>query len=158
MRQFVVIAPIETVTVGRSYAVTSFPLHVTHVPPFHVRDEDAIAEQIAREASATERFDIVGESTKFFGPNADIPVTLVSPEPSRAIHLTLIEQLQPLDWIPLEIRYSKGGFVAHITKTQQSEFEVGARAVVESFALVELGEIASVTSIHPLHMSRVNAL
>lgn len=154
MRQYVVIAPIESISVGDIYAVESFPLHVTLVPPFVVRNDDQIAGVIAGAAAATSSFAIVGESTSWFGVNRDIPVTLVSPEPSHTIHTMLIRKLATLGWTPLQDSYSGNGFVAHVSQTENSEFEVDARVTVEEFALVELSEAATVLSRYSLRSTR----
>jgi len=76
----VIVAPLESLTVGTSFAIPRFPLHVTLVPPFRVDCElpvlIAAVKVVARE---TERMlaEVIGQEQ--FGPGADIAVALIRP-------------------------------------------------------------------------------
>jgi 2'-5' RNA ligase len=146
---YVVIAPIGLIAPGETYSADSFPLHVTVVPPFIARDKDQVEEIMASVASATSAFRVVGQSHAWFGPEADVQVTLISPEPSATIHSLAISKLAASGWAPIEPKYSGSGFLPHVTRTGIAEFTVGDCATLEKLALIEMTEPPTVRTIFP---------
>jgi 2'-5' RNA ligase len=148
--QLVVIAPLTALRMGDHFAVAHFPLHVTLLPPGEFVGSAELTRIVAEVADTKDSFDVRGTATALFGPHADIPVTLVRIEPARRLHLDLYRAVGKLGWLPRDPQYSGPGFIPHVTATVASSLAVGASLRVTELAVVEVGERATILSLHRL--------
>ena len=152
MKPLVIVAPLESLTVGTSFATPRFPLHVTLVPPFRVDCElpvlIAAVKVVARE---TERMlaEVIGQEQ--FGPGADIAVALIRPiESVLNAHSRLIEALMPLGWSAKEPHYNGEGFRPHITDTHERHVRLGERSRLGEIAIIEMLDLPTVRATYKL--------
>jgi 2'-5' RNA ligase len=148
--QLVVIAPLTALRVGDHFAVAQFPLHVTLLPPGEFVSAAELTRIVAEVADTADSFDVRGTASALFGPHADIPVTLVRVDPARGLHLDLYRAVEKLGWLPRDSQYSGPGFVPHVTATAATSLAVGASLRVTELAVVDVGERATILSLHRL--------
>lgn len=140
MKHLVIVAPLEFVTAGTSFATSRFPLHVTLLPPFRVDCELPVLITAVKVVSReTERMlaEVIGQEQ--FGPGADIAVALIRPiESVLNAHSRLIEALMPLGWSAKEPHYNGEGFRPHITDTGERHVRLGEQFLLGEIAIIEM--------------------
>ena len=152
MRHLVIVAPLEPLTVGASFARARFPLHVTLVPPFCV-DCELPALTAAMEGVSLETERMLAEVTghEQFGPDADIAVALIHPIASvLKTHSRLTEALTPLGWAAKEPHYNGEGFRPHITGNDERHIRLGEQFLLSQIAVIEMLDLPTVRATYRL--------
>ena len=152
MKHLVIVAPLESLTVGASFALSRFPLHVTLVPPFRVDCElpalTAAMEAVSRE---TERMLAEVSGDENFGPHADIAVALIRPVRSVLnAHWRLTKALMPLGWAAKEPHYNGEGFRPHITGNDERRVRLGEQFILGEIAIIEILDLPIVRATYRL--------
>lgn len=148
----VIVAPLEPLTVGESFVVSKFPLHVTLVPPFRVECDwlelSAVVEAIADD---TDRLmaDVIGQEG--FGPDSGIMVSLIrATDFLLNVHSVLTEALRPLGWAAQEAHYNGSGFRPHITGNNERHVVRGENFILGEMAIVEMLDLPTVRATYRL--------
>ncbi|TFD49300.1 hypothetical protein E3T55_11615 [Cryobacterium frigoriphilum] len=152
MKHMVIVAPLEPLTVGESFVVPKFPLHMTLLPPFRVECDwlelSAVVEAIA-DGTGCLVVDVVGQEG--FGPGGGIMVSLVRATDSLLnVHLGLTEALRPLGWTAQEADYNGSGFRPHITGNNEEQVLRGQHFILGEMAIVEMLDLPTVRATYQL--------
>lgn len=146
MKHLVIVASLESLTVGASFARSRFPPHVTLVPPFRVDCELTTLIAAVKEVSRkTEGLlaEVIGHEQ--FGPDVDIAVALIRPiESVLNAHSRLTEALIPLGWAAKEPHYNGEAFRPHITSTDEGHICLGEQFLLNQIAVVEMLDLPTV--------------
>ena len=152
MCHLVIVASLESLTVGASFATSRFPLHVTLVPPFRVDCElTTLLTALKAVARKTECMlvEVIGQEQ--FGPDADIAVALIRPIASVLnAHSRLTKALTPLGWAAKEPHYNGEGFRPHITGTDDRHIRLGERFFLNQIAVIEMLDLPTVRATYRL--------
>ncbi len=162
--RLVVVLPLTPLTVGDSFAVHSWPLHVTVVPPFSTEAEPSViahalelvcAEHAAIQATA-------GNDT-LFGRRENVAVTLIHESAALTrLHHRLVAAMLPLAAASASARpaVNEPGFRAHVTIKGTSRVYTGDVLTLGQVALVDMAPrahasgrrvLATVSLRHPAH-------
>ena len=158
MEHLVIVAPLEPLIVGASFAVSRFPLHLTLVPPFLV-DCALPALNTVIEAISNETERLLAEVTgrDEFGPNGDIVVAVIRPTGSiLKAHTRLTAALMPLGWSAQEPHYNGQGFRPHITSNDDGHVRLGEHFILGEIAIVEMLDLPIVRATYVLSDFRSN--
>ena len=152
MEHLVIVASLESLSVGTSFATSRFPLHVTLVPPFRVDCElptlIAAVKRISRETECM-LAEVIGHEQ--FGPDADIAVALIRPiESVLNAHSRLTEALRPLGWVAKEPHYNGEGFRPHITGTDDRHIRLHEQLLLNQIAVIEMLDLPTVRATYRL--------
>jgi len=152
MKHLVIVASLESLTTGASFATSRFPLHMTLVPPFRADCELlALIAAVKAVSRKTECMlaEVIGHEQ--FGPNADIAVALIRPiESVLNAHSRLTEALIPLGWAATEPHYNGEGFRPHITSTDDRHVRLGEQFLLNQIAVIEMLEQPTVRATYKL--------
>ena len=147
-----IVASLESLTVGTTFATSRFPLHVTLVPPFRVDCElPTLLTAVKMVSRKTGRMlaEVIGHEQ--FGANADIHVALIRPTESVLnAHFYLTEALTPLGWAATEPHYNGEGFRPHITGTDERHVRLGEQFPLNQIAVIEMLDIPTVRAAYRL--------
>jgi hypothetical protein len=157
MPRLVIVLPVRPLSVGESFAVSSWPLHVTVLPPF-LTDAPAadIAAAMATVARVQPPLTVVAGDDELFGRRHDIPVSLILPsEELAALHHALVAAIRPFAAEPDEPAFTGPGFRAHVTHKPPARLHPGATRTLTQLALVDMrprshGEGRAVLATNPL--------
>jgi 2'-5' RNA ligase len=140
MPRLVVVLPLEPLRIGDSFAVDSWPLHITVVPPFLTDADPVVVAQIIATATSTCRpFDVVAGEDALFGRRENIPVTLIAEsEPLTQLHRRLVDALRVVAASPDEPAFTGTGFRAHVTVKNGRRVQVDAALPLTQVALVDM--------------------
>ena len=152
MEYLVIVASLESLTVGTSFATSRFPLHVTLAPQFDVDCEMlaliAAVEVVSRKTGRM-LAEVIGHEQ--FGPDADIPVALIRPiESVLNAHSRLTGALMPLGWAAKEPHYNGEGFRPHITGTDDRPVSLGEQFLLNQIAVIEMLDLPTVRATYRL--------
>ena len=152
MEHLVIVASLESLSVGTSFATSRFPLHVTLVPPFRVDGElptlIAAVKRISRETECM-LAEVIGHEQ--LGPDADIAVALIRPiESVLNAHSRLTEALSPLGWVAKEPHYNGEGFRPHITGTDDRHIRLQEQLLLNQIAVIEMLDLPTVRATYKL--------
>lgn len=141
MPNLVVVLPLEPLQEGESFAVKSWPLHITVLPPFTTDAAPSeIADAIAAAVSSQDVLTAIAGHDEMFGRREDVPVTVIEENPALTqLHHLLVDALRPFAAKPDERAFTGRGFRAHVTIK-------GARRVHE-------GDVLSLTQIALVDMA-----
>ena len=152
MEHLVIVASLESLSVGTSFATSRFPLHVTLVPPFRVDCElPTLIAAVKRISRQTECMlaEVIGHEQ--FGPDADIAVALIRPiESVLNAHSRLTEALRPLGWVAMEPHYNGEGFRPHITDTDDRHIRLDEQFLLNQIAVIEMLDLPTVRATYRL--------
>ena len=160
MKHLVIVASLESLTVGTTFATSRFPLHVTLVPPFRVDCElttlIAAVEEVSRETGCM-LAEVFGQEQ--FGPDANIAVALIRSIASILnVHSRLTEALMPLGWLAKEPHYDGEGFRPHITGTDDRHVSLGEQFLLDQVAVIEMIDLPTVRATDRLSDSLTKGL
>ena len=146
MKHLVIVASLESLSVGTSFATSRFPLHVTLVPPFRVDCElttlIATVEEVSRKTECM-LAEVIGHEQ--FGPDANIAVALIRPiESVLNAHSRLTDALMPLGWAAKEPHYNGEGFRPHITDTDEQHIRLGEQFLLNQIVVIEMLDLPTV--------------
>lgn len=138
--RLVVVLPLTPLVVGESFAVRSWPLHVTVLPPFATAaSPEAIAEAIAAACAEQRTITALAGDDALFGRRENIPVTLVHENPELArLHRTLVEAVLPFAASPDEPAFTGSGFRAHVTVKDAARVSASDTLTLAQIALVDM--------------------
>ena len=152
MKHLVIVASLESLTVGTSFSSSRFPLHVTLVPPFRVNCElPALIAAVKVVSRDTERMlaEVIGQEQ--FGPGSDIAVALLRPiESVLNAHSRLTDALMPLGWSAKEPHYNGDGFRPHITDTGERHVRLGEQFLLGEIAIIEMLDLPIIRATYRL--------
>lgn len=140
MSRLVVVLPLTPLAVGESFAVHSWPLHVTVLPPFATDAEpQQIAHTLASASAGYGAITAIAAEDALFGRRENIAVTLVrdSPELTR-LHRTLVAAVLPFAALPEEPAFTGSGFRAHVTVKDGARVSKGDVLSLTHIALVDM--------------------
>jgi 2'-5' RNA ligase len=145
MPRLVVVLPIEPLRTGDSFAVDSWPLHITVVPPFLTDAEvEVVREIIASATSTTTSLTVIAGDDALFGRRENIPVTLIKPsEPLVQLHRRLVAALRVVAASPDEAAFTGTDFRAHVTMKNGRRVQVDAALSLTQIALVDMAPRAN---------------
>lgn len=140
MSRLVIVLPLTPLTVGQSFAVREWPLHVTVVPPFLTQAApEAIADAVAAASAGFGAFTAVAGADALFGRREDIAVTLLEPcEELTELHNALLRAVRPLAAAPDEPAFTGARFRAHVTVKGDARLWPGQRITLSQIALVDM--------------------
>jgi 2'-5' RNA ligase len=140
MVRLVVVLPLHPLRVGDSFAVATWPLHVTVLPPFLT---DATPAEITAAIAAATRAQLpltvrAGQDELFGRPN-NLPVTLIEPHDGlTALHRGLIDAVRPFAAVPDEPAFTGAGFRGHVTVKSPARVHAGDTLTLSQIALVDM--------------------
>lgn len=145
MSRLVIVLPLAPLSVGDSFAVREWPLHITVLPPFLSGAAPAsIAEAVAAACVDQGALRVVADHDELFGRRHDIPVTLVREHPALTrLHRTLVDAVRPFAATPEEPAFTGDGFRPHVT--------VKGHARVSAGDVLSLGQLAIVDMMPRAH-------
>lgn len=140
MSRLVVVLPLSPLQSGESFAVQSWPLHITVLAPFLTdAAPDEVAAAIAAAASGHTALTAVAGPEEMFGRRENVPVTVVvENEELTRLHRTLVEALRPLAASPEERAFTGPNFRAHVTVKDHDRVHEGDELVLTQIALVDM--------------------
>lgn len=157
MPRLVVVLPLVPLRVGEGFPVSSWPLHVTVLPPFlTVAGPGAIAAAIGSAVRAQPPITVTAGVDALFGRRHDIPVSLVVPDDRLTeLHRALVHALLPFAAEPEEPAFTGPGFRAHVTHKPPARVRPGDRLTLSQIAVVDMLPRAAtagrtVLAVHPL--------
>jgi 2'-5' RNA ligase len=136
----VIVLPLTPLRVGDGFAVSSWPLHVTVLPPFLTDASTAeIAAVIATAARAHPPLTVRAGDDELFGRKHDIPVSLIEPNAElTGLHHALVDSIRPFAAIPDEPPFTGRGFRAHVTHKPPARVRPGDTLTLDQLALVDM--------------------
>lgn len=140
MPNLVVVLPLEPLQVGESFAVKSWPLHITVLPPFKTDAASSeIADVIAAAASSQTALTAIAGHDEMFGRREDVPVTVIEDNPALTqLHRALVDALKPFAARPDERAFTGRGFRAHVTIKGPRRVHEGDVLPLTQIALVDM--------------------
>ena len=147
MSRVVVVLPVHPLTVGDSFLVSAWPLHVTVVPPFATEAPVPSLTDALRSALGNEpAFHLVAAGDDLFGRRHNIPVTLLaSNDRLTALRYRLIESLRPFATDPDDRAFAGPEFRPHITVKGHNRVHEGDEVHLSQLALVDMAARQSPT-------------
>ncbi|GAB3123555.1 2'-5' RNA ligase family protein [Glaciibacter psychrotolerans] len=145
--RLVIVLPLAPLQVGDSFAVHSWPLHITVLAPFRT---DAAAVEIQRAlasvAATQPAITIVAAREELFGRRHDVPVTVVAPNQQLVgLRTALVRAVQPLASLPEESAFTAPGFRPHITHKRAARAQPGDEFTLTQLAIVDMAARADPT-------------
>jgi 2'-5' RNA ligase len=140
MPRLVVVLPLDPLTVGTSFAVADWPLHITVLPPFltDAAPHD-IATAIATAAHGRPTLTVRAGEDALFGRRHNIPVTLIEPhEELTRLHHALVAAIRPFAAVPDEPAFTGERFRAHVTMKPPARVHPGDTLTLGQIALVDM--------------------
>jgi len=140
MPRLVVVLPLSPLQSGESFAVQSWPLHITVLAPFLTdAPPEQIAQAIAAATSGQRALTAIAGPEEMFGRREDVPVTVVvESEDLTRLHRTLVEAVRPLAASPHERAFAGPGFRAHVTVKNHDRVHEGDELVLSQISLVDM--------------------
>jgi 2'-5' RNA ligase len=140
MSRVVVVLPLVPLTVGDSFLVAAWPLHITVVPPFATEApvpelEAALATAIGDAPAIAVR--AVGDD--LFGRRHTIPVTLIDDnERLTALQRRLVAAMRGFASTPDDRAFSGPEFRPHVTVKGENRVHNGDDLLLRQVALVDM--------------------
>lgn len=140
MPRLVVVLPLSPLQTGESFAVQSWPLHITVLAPFLTdAAPEEIAQAIAVATSGQGPLTVIAGPEEMFGRRGNVPVTVVvENEHVTRLHRTLAAALRPLAASPDERAFIGPTFRAHVTVKDHDRVHEGNELVLSQVALVDM--------------------
>jgi hypothetical protein len=136
---YVIVAPLDEMPLGFEFRTDAWPLHLTVVPPFTTR----LPLQRATDVIESACLGIPPSSARagrraLFGRHRDVPVVTLDPEPAlHALHVALLDALEPFIAQGGDPRHVRDGYRPHVTAQRGREIAPGASVLVDRVALVD---------------------
>jgi 2'-5' RNA ligase len=145
MSRLVIVLPLSPLRVGASFAVASWPLHITLVPPFLTdADPTDVAAAIEKATVGQNALGVIVGHDELFGRRHDIPVSLVEDDPElTALHRTLKAAMRQFAASPEEPAFTGPGFRAHVTVKDHARVHAGEQLTLTQIALVDMAPRAA---------------
>jgi 2'-5' RNA ligase len=140
MSRVVAVLPLAPLTVGESFLVSAWPLHITIVPPFAT---EASVPQLAAALEAAigiePEFTVVAAGDDLFGRRHNIPVTLVA-ENRRltALRARLVRAMRPLATHTDDRAFAGPEFRPHVTVKGANRVFEGDELHLRQVTLVDM--------------------
>jgi 2'-5' RNA ligase len=140
MSRLVIVLPLEPLTIGESFPVEAWPLHVTVLAPFATEAVPAvIADALAGLAAGVSSITARAGDDELFGRRHNIPVSLVDDHPGLFdLHDRLVEGIRPFASDPDEPAFTGSDFRAHVTMKQDRRVHAGDELHLTQLALVDM--------------------
>jgi 2'-5' RNA ligase len=147
MPRLVVVLPLAPLTVGDTFLVRDWPLHVTVLAPFLTDAAPRlIAQAIIAAASAQTALRVVAGGRERFGRREDVPVTVLQPDPGlTALHDLVVAAVRPFAASPGEPAFTGTEFRAHVTDKHHARVREGEALLLGQIALVDMAPRAAAT-------------
>ncbi len=140
MSRVVIVLPLAPLTTGESFLVSSWPLHITVVPPFETEADTAVlADALAAAAADQTELTVVAAGDDLFGRRHNIPVTLIADdERLSALRERLLAAVRPLAASPEDRAFSRPEFRPHVTVKGENRVHNGDELHLTQIALVDM--------------------
>jgi 2'-5' RNA ligase len=140
MANLVVVLPLDPLQEGESFAVKSWPLHITVLPPFKTDAAPSeIADAIAAATSRQQALTAIAGHDEMFGRREDVPVTVIEENSALTqLHRDLVDALKPFAARPDERAFTGRGFRAHVTIKGPRRVRKGDELALTQIALVDM--------------------
>lgn len=140
MPNLVVVLPLEPLQVGESFAVKSWPLHITVLPPFTTDVASSeVADVIAAATSGQTALTAIAGHDEMFGRRRDVPVTVIEENAALTrLHRALVDAVGPLAATPDERAFTGKGFRPHVTIKGHRRVHEGDALALTQIALVDM--------------------
>lgn len=140
MRFFVVVLPLEPLTVGAGFRRDSWPAHVTLVPPFETDAPAArVLDAIRRAAAPHGPLVARGEAHAKFGRRRDVPVTTIELTPEfEALHLDVLAAVDGFLRRGTRLSHVGRNYRPHVTVQQGGGLEPGASLTLTQLAVIDM--------------------
>ncbi|AMB59809.1 2'-5' RNA ligase family protein [Microterricola viridarii] len=140
MSRLVIVLPLTPLAVGESFAVHSWPLHVTVLPPFLSQaDPAAIARAIEAACAGVPTIRATAGADEMFGRRENVPVTLLEENGELlALHLALRQAVRPFAGAPDEPAFTGPRFRPHVTIKGQARVNPGEQLTLGQIAVVDM--------------------
>lgn len=140
MPRLVIVLPLSPLQRGDSFAVHSWPLHITALPPFDTEaDPVALAAAIAAVTEGQPAITAIAEGEDMFGRRHNVPVTVVAPnEALTGLRQTLVDVIRPFATRPDESAFTGTEFRPHITHKQHGRAHPGDAFLLTQIAIVDM--------------------
>jgi 2'-5' RNA ligase len=139
-RRLVVVLALKPLTVGDTFLVQDWPLHITVLAPFLTEADLAdLRAGLERGASTTASFPVVVGRDDMFGRRHNIPVSLIEDnETLTRLRQSLITAVRPFAADPEEAAFTGTTFRPHITMKPPGRVYDGDRLTLSQIALVDM--------------------
>jgi 2'-5' RNA ligase len=141
MAHLTVVLQADQPEVGRVAQIPDWPLHVTLLQAFRVEaSADEVVRSVAENLRQVESLKVMGAAVEYFGPSADIEVTVVEASVRLIdMHLQLLTRLSTLrGFEPDTPAYSGDGYRPHVTACSSGSLSVGASMRVSWAAVIDM--------------------
>ncbi|SDR82908.1 2'-5' RNA ligase family protein [Microterricola viridarii] len=140
MSRLVIVLPLAPLAVGESFAVHSWPLHVTVLPPFLTTAEpEQIARALADASVGLPAITATAGADELFGRRHNVPVTVLEENPElTALHRALRAAVLPFATEPDEPAFTGPGYRPHVTVKQDRRVEPGQLLTLGQLAVVDM--------------------
>ena len=136
--RFVVVSFLEKPP-AKEFISSAWPLHMTLLPPFiydgHLSE---VIDELDYIAHGTNPFSVITNGNALFGPNEDIPVSLIKPNHYLSVvHSKLASLVTKLDLAYEHPALSEAGYRFHITTQGGQEPPADTNIPISGFSLVD---------------------
>ncbi|ANP74441.1 2'-5' RNA ligase family protein [Cryobacterium arcticum] len=140
MPRLVVVLPLAPLTVGASFAVAEWPLHVTVLAPFQTDAAPAaIGDALHAAVAGQPPLTLVAGADELFGRRHDIPVTLLLAHAGLdRLRDAVVDAIRPFATAPDEPAFAGPDFRAHVTHKPPARLHPGDTLTLSQIALVDM--------------------
>jgi 2'-5' RNA ligase len=131
---------IEQQLEGWTFSRDHWPLHMTLVPWFATKDEEAVMRSLDRLADSIPPFILSIGAPEPFGAHGKLANVIINQGPARAFHQKLLKTIQGADAALHNAKFVGQEYRAHITrhKADGRHSNEGERVLMNDFHLVRL--------------------
>jgi hypothetical protein len=128
---------LEDCPVGYEFSHDNPPLHLTHVDSFVVElDWDLLEAKLKEQLKDFPEFATTALKDEFFGPNKDIPVTILELNtPLRKLHSLIMEVLEKEGAALKNPNFHNDGFAPHISRYGSKRVQPGDPILIKSISI-----------------------
>lgn len=140
MNKYVVVSFIKLKDIPELFPAANWPLHCTLLGNFSTKaTQEKVIDRVEKVAISHEAITIEISKDTLFGPNADLPVSLVLPTRHiHEFHISLTSRLEPLGITYDHPQYIHAGYRPHITVQEEARVSEGDIISIDNIALVDV--------------------
>jgi len=128
---------LENHPVGYEFPGSNAPLHLTHVDAFTVdMEEDELASRLQTKLAAVSSFAVRTLEDELFGPNKDIPVTILElSEPLKELHYLLLQFLEDEGGALKNPHFHGDSFAPHVSIYGARRIQPGTEVLIKDVSI-----------------------
>jgi|SRR3990167_5761615 len=138
-QKYVIVIPLERLAVGYEFSPENYPLHITIVPSFQLKDfSKELLNKIELLCSQTSRFEMIAGSDEYFGSDNSILVTeMLMNDKIRDLHNKLVKLVSDAGAIFDEPEYTQTKYRAHSTVQAHNRLTAGDTIIIDEIAIID---------------------